>query len=350
MTAYLDTKFINLVSPRLDRFAWKKPNLAVCRCPVCGDSTKNKAKTRFYFYEKGGNYFVRCHNCDYSTTLGVFIRFMDETLYRQYCLEAFADKRQFEGRPEPKPVVETPPKPRNEALATIPRLLDLPEYHPAVRWADTRKIPDHKRHLLYYSKNFFEFVNQIDPDAKVGDDERIVIPCFDLQGNLIGIQGRFLRSGNQTPARFRLSGEKEIRYITIKTNPNGDRLWYGLERVKKDEPIIVTEGPLDSLFLRNSVAMLGLSDPLYVPEGLPTNRLIYALDNEPRNENVVEAMKKLIDGGRSVCIWDRNVKSMKDINDMVMRKIRPIEIESMIRTCTYNGLNALLALNRWKRV
>lgn len=342
MASYLDAKFINLVSPRLERFAWKKSNLAVCRCPVCGDSTKNKAKTRFYFYEKGGNYFVRCHNCDYSTTLGVFIRFLDESLYSQYCLERLKDTQEAQGRPEPKPKRETPQKPSNEALATIPRLVDLPADHPANRWAETRRIPEQKRHLLYYSPNFFEFVNLIDPEAKVGDDERIVIPIFDRTGNLAGIQGRLLKTSTQK--------WKEIRYITIKVDPDGDRLWYGLERVKTDQPIIVVEGPLDSLFLRNSVAMLGLSDPLYVPEGIPKERLIYALDNEPRNEQVVAAMTTLINAGRSVCIWDRNVKSIKDINDMVMRNIRPVEVESMIRTCTYNGLSGLLALNRWKKV
>ena len=96
--------------------------------------------------------------------------------------------------------------------------------------------------------------------------------------------------------------------------------------------------------------MLGLSDPLYVPEGIPPERLIYALDNEPRNEQVVEAMLKLVDAGRKVCVWDRSVKSIKDINDMVMRNIRPVEIESMIRTCSYNGLSGMLAVNRWKRV
>lgn len=342
MAMYLDAKFINLLSPRLDRFKWKKNNLASCRCPVCGDSTKNKSKTRFYFYEKNGDYFVRCHNCDYSTTLGVFIRFMDENLYRQYCLEAFADKREASPTPERKPEPITPPKPKNEALESIPRLIDLPKDHPALSWANTRRIPEQRRHLLYYAPNFWEFVNQIDPEAKVGDDERIVIPIFDRVGNLTGVQGRLLRSNNHK--------WKEIRYITIKVNPNGDRLWYGLERVKTDEPIVVTEGPIDSLFLRNGVAMLGLSDPLYVPEGIPPERLIYALDNEPRNEQVVEAMLKLVDAGRKVCVWDRSVKSIKDINDMVMRNIRPIEIESMIRTCTYGGLSGMLAINRWKRV
>jgi len=342
MAMYLDAKYINLLSPRLERFKWKKSNLATCRCPVCGDSAKNKSKTRFYFYEKNGDYFVRCHNCDYSTTIGVFIRFMDEGLYRQYCLEAFADKGGHQSRPEVKVEPITPPKPKNEALASIPRLIDLPDDHPACRWAETRRIPEQKQHLLYYAPNFFELVNQIDPEAKVGDDERIVIPIFDGQGNLTGLQGRLLKTSTQ---KF-----KEIRYITIKVNPNGNRLWYGLERVKKDEPIVVTEGPIDSLFLRNGVAMLGLSDPLYVPEGVPVDRLIYALDNEPRNEQVVEAMLKLVDAGRKVCVWDRSVKSIKDINDMVMRNIRPVEIESMIRTCAYSGLSGMLAVNRWKRV
>jgi hypothetical protein len=339
MAIYLDTKFINLISPRLERFHWKKSNLATCRCPVCGDSTKSRSKTRFYFYEKGGHYFVRCHNCDFGTTLGNFIRKLDESLYRQYCFETLADQKELQPqlpKSEPKPRLK-----KAEVLEDIPTLSELPKDHAAVRWADTRRIPDDRRSLLYYTDNFFEVVSRIDPEASVGDDARILIPVFNPDGTLAGLQGRILKSTNQN---------REIRYITIKADKDAPRMWYGLERVKADRPIVVVEGPIDSLFLRNGIAMMGLSDPLGVPEGIPVDKLVYALDNEPRNPQVVEAMMKLIDAGRCVCVWDHQVKGMKDINDMAMRNKRAVEIESMIKTCTYHGLAGRLAVSRWSRV
>ena len=96
--------------------------------------------------------------------------------------------------------------------------------------------------------------------------------------------------------------------------------------------------------------MLGLSDPLNIPTGLITDNMIYALDNEPRNKQVVEAMEHLIDSGRTVCVWDSRVGGIKDINDMVKKGLKPAEIEGIVRECSVSGLSAKLALGKWKRV
>ena len=342
MPLYIDTKYINLVSPRLERFHWKKTSLAVCRCPVCGDSSKNRSKVRFYFYEKGGEFFVRCHNCDYSTTLGGFLKRIDGNLHRQYCFETLKDKndRGYQRETE-KPKEKKIVLPENVVLESIFCLSDLPSSHAAVKWAASRLIPKDKMSLLYYTQDFAELISKIDPDANVGDDERIVIPIFSRTGALVGAQGRLL-SSNPT--------SREVRYITIKADKDGGRLWYGLERISKDDPIIVVEGPIDSLFLKNGVAMLGLSDPLNVPVGLPVDKLIYALDNEPRNKQVVEAMETLVDAGRTVCVWDPQVNGIKDINDMVKSGLKAGEVEAMIRDNSHSGLSAKLAIAKWKRV
>lgn len=240
-------------------------------------------------------------------------------------------------KPKPKKKV----LPENEVLESIFCLSDLPSSHVAVKWAMARMIPKDRFDLLYYTQDFAEFISKIDPDANVGDDERIVIPIFSRTGALTGAQGRLLVSRN--PSR-------EVRYITIKADKDGERIWYGSERISNDEPIVVVEGPIDSLFLRNGIAMLGLSDPLSIPADIPSDNLVYALDNEPRNQQVVSAMEALIDAGRKVCIWDSRVNGMKDINDMVKGGIKPAEVESIIRECSASGLSAKLALGRWKRV
>lgn len=339
MSSYIDTKYINLLSPRLERFHWKKNTLAVCRCPVCGDSSKSKSKVRFYFYEKGGGFFVRCHNCDYSTTLGGFIKKMDVNLHKQYCFENLKEKGVSHKREEPKPKKKRFSE--NAILEDFASLDELPCDHVAVIWADERQIPKAKRGLLYYTNDFAAFVAQIDPTAKVGDDERIIIPIFSSSGILIGAQGRLL--SGKTIGR-------EIRYITIKTDKDGDRLWYGLDRVDRNDTIVAVEGPIDSLFLRNSIAMLGLSDPLNLPDRLSPNKIVYALDNEPRNKQVVEAMSSLIDAGRKVCIWDNRVAGIKDINDMIRKGFKSSEVEEIVRQSTHEGLSAKLALSLWKRV
>lgn len=82
MSLLIDKKYINLLSPRLERFAWKKQDLANCRCPLCGDSKKNKTKARGYFYHKQNDMFYRCHNCGASHTMYKFLEMIAQVYAR----------------------------------------------------------------------------------------------------------------------------------------------------------------------------------------------------------------------------------------------------------------------------
>ena len=51
----IDNKYIGLLSTRLQKFKKVKANLFNFRCPLCGDSQKNKNKTRGYIYQVKNN-------------------------------------------------------------------------------------------------------------------------------------------------------------------------------------------------------------------------------------------------------------------------------------------------------
>ena len=74
MSLYTDTKYVGLLSPRLDLLKQVRSNLWNSRCPICGDSTKNRSKKRLYIYAKAQDLFVKCHNCGHGSTLGNFIK------------------------------------------------------------------------------------------------------------------------------------------------------------------------------------------------------------------------------------------------------------------------------------
>ena len=59
----VDSKFIGLVSSRLQKFKKIKTDLYNFRCPICGDSQKNKSKTRGYLYSVKEDVNFMCHNC-----------------------------------------------------------------------------------------------------------------------------------------------------------------------------------------------------------------------------------------------------------------------------------------------
>ena len=49
-----------------------------------------------------------------------------------------------------------------------------------------------------------------------------------------------------------------MRYITIMLDEDSPKV-FGLDRVNETEPIYIVEGPFDSLFLDNSIAMAGVT-------------------------------------------------------------------------------------------
>ena len=75
------------------------------------------------------------------------------------------------------------------------------------------------------------------------DYPRLVIPFFDKSGKMFAYQGRAF--GNEQP-----------RYITLKLEDNKEKI-YGLERIDFEDHVYVVEGPLDSLFLDNCLAVAG---------------------------------------------------------------------------------------------
>ena len=88
---YVDTKYISLVSGRLDKFSKKNENLFNFRCPYCGDSQKNRNRARGYFYRHKGSFIYKCHNCGVGRTLSNFLKDQDPDLYGEYVMEAYRE-------------------------------------------------------------------------------------------------------------------------------------------------------------------------------------------------------------------------------------------------------------------
>ena len=106
---FVDHKYIGLVSARLEKFAKRKENLYTFRCPYCGDSKRNKNRTRGYFYQRKSDYNFKCHNCGVSKSFTYFLKDIDQSLYDQYILERYKEVRRCDNHPIeydlPEPVV-----------------------------------------------------------------------------------------------------------------------------------------------------------------------------------------------------------------------------------------------------
>jgi len=349
MSSYVDQTYINRVSTTLRNFKWKKNNLANCSCPICGDSQKNKTKARGYFYQKGNSYFYKCHNCGVGYSLYNFLKKVSFQLSKEYAVDRWKtgeDKKQAprENKDMLGLVSKKPKfKKKDGLLDELQCLTDLPSDHTAVKFANIRKIPKQHWKLLYYTENFTVFGNKLDEDNTLfGKEERLVIPFFNNHGDVVGAQGRVLTMAGEVKAR------ETLRYITIKGDKSIDKLFYGLWRCNPEKRVYVVEGPIDSFFLENAIAMVGASSIEIIPSVLRNSEITWILDNEKHNKQIVEYNKKLIEMGRDVFIWPDNIQE-KDLNDLAF-KISTKKIKKMIDENTYSGLEATIRLNQWKRV
>ena len=320
---FIDVKYINLISSRLIKFKRVKANLYNFRCPICGDSQKNKNKTRGYLYSMKADVNYKCHNCGISMTFSNFLKKVDPVVHKQYVFERFKD-----GSTGRNTVVEDPKfefdKPVFKTKIALPKCSEVDDGR---SYLESRKIDPSK---FFYAEKFKEFVNTLKPTFSdtTYEESRVIIPLY-YEKNLIGIQGRSLNS-------------KSIKYITVMIDENAPKI-YGLDNVRRDAPVYVTEGPFDSTFIRNSIAMCGadadvdrwgISDPIWI------------YDNEPRNREILSRISRTIEMGQKVVIWPSTINE-KDINDMVLSGL---DVQSVIESNIYSGLEAKLKFTTWKKI
>ena len=320
----IDSKFIGLVSSRLEKFKKVKPNLYNFRCPLCGDSQKQKNKARGYIYAKKADANYKCHNCGASTTFSNFLKTLDSTLYKQYIFEKFQTRNTGKGSifEEPKFDFKKP---------VFRKKLDLPkasEVKIAKQYLDNRKLDSTK---FYYTDKFKEWTNtQKQTFDYIGKDEpRIIIPMYDTEQRMIGFQGRSLIPNS-------------VKYITIMIDEEAPKI-YGLDKINKEKPIYIIEGPFDSSLVENSIAMCGADVDI---GSLGWSDYIWVYDNEPRSREITDRIRKTLDRGDKVVIWPTSIEE-KDVNDMILGGH---DVMGMLKSNTYSGLKAKIKFNNWKKI
>ena len=319
----IDSKYINLVSSRLDKFKRVKPNLFNFRCPLCGDSQKHKNKARGYFYQVKTNTNYKCHNCGASLSFNNFLKKIDGTLHSKYTMEKF--KEGFTGKnfPAEEPKIEYN-KPKFKAKIDLPSCSDVVSGR---TYLEDRGIDPSK---FYFADKFCAFVNNYKPtfSSKVIEEPRIVIPLY-YQKQVVGFQGRSLSSNS-------------VKYITIMLDDEAPKI-YGLDDIQENLPVYITEGPFDSTFLDNAIALCGADGDVH-KWGVSSPTWVY--DNEPRNREICKRIESTINRGDKVVIWPSNIVE-KDINDMVLGGH---DVKKVVELNTYSKLQAKVKFTEWKRV
>jgi hypothetical protein len=253
-----------------------------------------------------------------------FLKEIDVSLHKQYTLEKFKEGHTGRGFVVEEPKFEFK-NPTFKKSLNLPKASEVPA---AKEYLENRKLNPEK---FYFANKFKEWTNtQKVTFSSIGREERrIVIPMYDKENNLIGFQGRSLDPSH-------------VKYITVMLNEEAPKI-YGLNTLDEKKPIYVVEGPFDSTFINNSVALCGSDGDVRCIKG---NSIIFVYDNEPRNREIVNRIGKCISRGERVVIWPSGIIE-KDINDMVLSGLNVMDV---LESNTYSGLEAKIKFNNWKKI
>lgn len=343
---HIDLKYAHLISCHFEKFVRKNDYLFNVRCPLCGDSQTKKTKMRGYIYRDKQRLCYKCWNCQASIWLGALIQHVAPHLYKEYLLETFKEnnptaQRMHRVLKEPGFVATSTETMRFGTIDPViyqyaEKVSDLPDAHYCKQYVKNRQIPEKYWSKLYFAEHYDKFLAEIAPEhgKTIKDEPRLCIMVYDRFSAVCGCSGRAL-------------GDSPLRYITIRTSQDDTKLVYGLERVDQSKPVQIVEGPLDSLFLDNTVASCD-SNLILTAARLSAAQIVLIYDNERRSPEIIRQMERAIKLGHKVVVWPSWL-APKDVNVMVLAGYSPSAIQDIIHRNTFSGLAALTHLTYWKK-
>lgn len=270
------------------------------RCNICGDSEKNLRKKRAWIYEQSGTWMFHCFNCGVSMKFTTWLKQYQPDHYRSYLMDNLNsdDKSGYEVKTKRVVNLFSKREPliydfyKDCKFSSIINN-DTQLAKDAIRFCQKRRIPEEtwKKFLVCTSGRL---------------RNRLVIPYFDKSGDIVFFSARKIYDHTE--------GVKYVCQI-------GDKYIYNLDFVDTTKPVIVVEGPVDAMFIENSVAMTGAAN---MEIEHVKAELFYILDNDDtgRRESL-----KLLKKGKNVFNWKKYLEDkglyyskIKDINDLILKQ------------------------------
>lgn len=337
---WIHNKYAGLISGRVRNYNRVSSNLWNFSCPLCGDSRKHLNKARGYLYDKKGKLRYHCHNCSIDMPFDSFLKEVDEGLFIQMKKDILKENHD-ELKAKPALVfadkMKKPDYIKTSGLIDLKKVSQLPINHYCKKYVVDRGIPSNFHHELFFCPKFKEWTNTLIPEkfSKLDFDEsRLIIPFLTKDKRLIGYQGRSFNK------------DDPVKYITIILDTDQPRV-YGLDKVNTNHRYYATEGPIDAMFIKNTVASCGSDIVSEIEQAfLNKDNAVIVYDNEPRNKDTVKKLARAIRKGYKVVIWPDEL-NFKDINEMILNNY---PAHQTIMNNIFKGLEAEVRLNTWKKI
>lgn len=269
------------------------------RCAICNDSKKNKNKKRGYLLYWKDRWIYKCHNCGVKLNAEKWLKEYHPVHYREYIKDILSN---------------TSTESQNSSSVAVCRKSSV---NPQ---SDEKNATASFKSILKGDTDIFDKAKQFCSDRLINPDiwnkwyvstkgvygGRIIIPFLDNNNKIYFYQARTLY-------------KQEPKYL----NRVGDKQIYNIYNVDKTQPIQVCEGPIDSLFLDNSIAILGCSisnNTFNTIKGLGNIYWLFDFDKAG-----LESSREYITKGEYVFLWKKFKEDFRlpdrdkfDVNEVVL--------------------------------
>ena len=307
-------------------------------CPTCREGKSWGKKRRLYYVIK--NNLIFCHNCGLSVRPVKWImqvsgmNYVDVLKESEY-IKVDSSEALPEFQVEKKQEELLPQDSINLSDCTqVAFYKDNKIVQKALEVIDKRRLDK----AINKPKEFWLSLTD-----KIHRD-RLIIPFYDLNNKIVHYQTRTIVEKKNWNAPKYLSKN------------NSEKTLFGVNNVSdKSKFIFVTEGPLDSCFISNGVAVAGINegrgDSLTDKQkeqlkSFPSHELVWVLDNQLKDQASRKKTSMLIKQDFKVFIWPRALKKFKDINEVCTEYGLNSISEKFILSNTYSGLKAKMLLSQ----
>jgi hypothetical protein len=243
-----------------------------------------------------------------------------------------------------KPAPQQEPQAVNPLILPFKTMAEMPESNSERQYLVKRGL-SHALKLLYYIPNAKEYSKTIPRYQEK--------PCF-LEDAAIGIPHWNKDKTALNFMQLRFINQPKIRYMTLQLNEDENvHKIFGLERaiIVKDKVLSVTEGAFDSLFVRNCIAISGITDWHSLKDYLPLVKSVrFIIDNDfTKNKQVKKNLIQIINSGFEVVIMPKSYIRYKDVNDLYLSgKFQSGgNLNDFLDENTYKGQEAILKLSTY---
>lgn len=306
-------------------------------CPSCREGSSWGKKRRLYYVPKDNN--IYCHNCGINMRPIKWIQHVSNLTYGEIMTEI---KDYNEDTVE---IVDTKFKEKDVIIPPLPKdsinlsdQLQLEFYRDNYIVQHALKLLNDRRLSIAVNKPKAFWLSLTDPVHK----NRLIIPFEDSTGKIVHYQSRTIIEDQK---------KKLPKYLS---KQNSEKTLFGIERVNTDNPnLFVTEGPLDACFIKNGIAVAGITEgrgEIFTErqkkqlQEYPLHKLIYVLDNQRADRASKKKTNYLIKQGYSVFIWPEKLKKFKDLNEMCSYFALNEISNKFILENTFNGVKARMLL------